>query len=348
MRLGDRGFEVKELQEWLISYGFLKESEYNYGPKTKIAVMAVQRELGYRETGVWDDDLYLLTELAQQESGVILLSSGADMEYKVGDRVVITGDDAFYGGLGGDYGVRVPNSQKNGKQHTVMQVSANRQEYLLKEIYSWVPARFINGDVSVPQQPTDKPAPTQSPTASGIKTTVVDTPTSSTGVGGGTTKSSSTPIPVDAIQCYVKNNLTGTTTKFAISPETVTDNVMANFEDQVPKSRTSPFKAYSNSGPRDVSFTIILYQDYCEEGILHTVRCLQALTVPTKSGGYVQAPNCKVVVGKFINMKAVCTSVSVEWAKPYKDEVYAKAEVTLTFNEVEDVSRYAGDWEGEA
>lgn len=149
----------------------------------------------------------------------------------------------------------------------------------------------------------------------------------------------------DKLSCYVVNNLTGTIIEFMISPEDISDNLTATFDDIHPKNRTSPIKGFNNSGPRDISFSITLHNDYCKDGLLHTVRQLQALTLPAKSAGFVKAPNCKVVIGKMININGVCTSVGVNWKKPYHDEIYSMAEISLSFNEVQDTSVFCDEWE---
>lgn len=344
MRLGDRGIEVKELQEFLIGIGLLNEMEHNYGPRTKEAVMKLQESLGYNQTGVWEESLALLYSLEMSQK-IAKRSSSGGLKYKIGDIVEIVGDGAYYGGLGDGAGISVPSFQKGGKAHTIMDVSESRVEYLLQEIYSWVPEEFLQLITSAPEESVEQEVESEVPgvveTPSDVQSTVVVEPTPTEDKKN----PNYVPYRVDTLDCYVQNLNTGKTTKFEISPETVSDAVVANFEDQATKSRTSPFKAYANSGPREISFTIELFDDYCELGILKTVRRFQALTVPTKSGGYVHEPRCKVKIGKFIDIIGVCTSVSVEWAKPYKDEVYSKADVSFSFNEVEEVSKFADEWE---
>lgn len=63
MILGDRGNDVIEVQDFLIEKHFLNEREENYGVKTKLAVIRLQRLLGVTETGEWSDIYYKLYEL---------------------------------------------------------------------------------------------------------------------------------------------------------------------------------------------------------------------------------------------------------------------------------------------
>ena len=104
------------------------------------------------------------------------------------------------------------------------------------------------------------------------------------------------------------------------------------------RGRSSPFKGYSSSGPREVSFSISLCQDYCKEGLLKTVNRLSALTYPHNES-YVKPPKCKIVIGKFINITGVITAVGVEWRKPYKEGIYSFADVSISASEVVDKSQ---------
>ena len=124
---------------------------------------------------------------------------------------------------------------------------------------------------------------------------------------------------------------------FELPPEEFTDSNSANFEDQFTLGRSGPFKGYSNSGPRNIDFTVSLHMDYCRRGIVQTVDSLQALCYPTYDNR-ISAPQCLLVIGKFLKVKVVPQSVSVTWKGPYRDGVYMMADVTLSFSEVVDAS----------
>lgn len=152
-------------------------------------------------------------------------------------------------------------------------------------------------------------------------------------------------LTYDYISCYVYNMNTGTMINFGIAtPEEVNDSNTANFEDQAVKGRSSPFKAYDSSGPRNISFTIELSADYCKEGIVQTVNKLEALVYPHKQTVIVE-PRCRFVLGKFLKVTAVPVSVDVIWKKPYKDGIYTLADVSITLNEVESVGTFAKEVE---
>lgn len=334
LRLGDYGYEVKEVQGFLIENGFLKEEEPYFGIKTKEAVIALQGQLNYTESGVWDDQLKVMYEIKHPKVKTMRVRARvAKFGFSVGDIVNIVGDNAVYGGLSSDNGLRVPNSQKGDKRHTIMKVSEERGECLLREIYSWVSTEFL---VKVGDSGSQVSYEAPTSIASEIKTGIGSQDERTGKIGTYT---------IDKIPCYTKNLVTGTTTIFDLVPEIVTDNHVANFEDQVTKSRPSPFKAYASSGPRNVSFSVVISQDYCQNGILKTVNQLQALVIPELKGSYVDSPRCLVRIGDIININAVCINVSVEWETPYKENVYHKATVTMSFDEVENNVKFAKDWE---
>lgn len=149
------------------------------------------------------------------------------------------------------------------------------------------------------------------------------------------------------IDCYITNLLTNTTIIVQVLPDSLSDAVNATFDDVQTRGRTSPYKAYANSGPRTISFSLELFDDYLDENIVMVVRKLQALCYPTKSSTFVNAPKCRVKMGEMFAFTGVCNSVSVDWQKDagFKYGRYSHASVSLDFNEVEDTSRYASEWE---
>lgn len=159
-------------------------------------------------------------------------------------------------------------------------------------------------------------------------------------------KKGTATFTVDYITCYIYNMNTGTMINFGVStPDEITDSNTANFEDQAVQGRSSPFKAYANSGPRGLSFTIQLVADYCKEGIVQTVNKIRALLYPHKQTVIVE-PRCRFVIGYFLRVQAVPVAIDVVWKKPYKDGLYSIAEVSFTLNEVESVGQFDSDIEG--
>lgn len=141
----------------------------------------------------------------------------------------------------------------------------------------------------------------------------------------------------DYIPCYVINILNGRQIVFDCEPEEISDNVNANFDAQEIRGRSSPYQGYNTSGPREISFSVTLHDDLCKLGLLNTVNLLKALCYPDYYSGYLKAPKCRVRVGDMISCYAICTGVDVNWQKPYRNNIYTTADISLTFSEVVDV-----------
>lgn len=63
MELGDRGNDVKKLQELLIDEGLLETKEKYFGPETKRAVVKLQIDLGLEPTGIWNESYLILYKI---------------------------------------------------------------------------------------------------------------------------------------------------------------------------------------------------------------------------------------------------------------------------------------------
>lgn len=148
----------------------------------------------------------------------------------------------------------------------------------------------------------------------------------------------------DPIDCYIINLLTNTMIEFTGLPEEVTIANTANFSDQAVKGRSSPFKAYENSGSKTIDFSVLIVADYCEKGITQVSNEISALVLPSNNG-FIQAPKCLFKLGEFINIVAVPNSITQCFKPPYKDGVYTILEVTFSLSEIEPLSRTAEEVE---
>lgn len=279
MRLGDIGNRVTKVQDALIRLGFLTEEDREplYGIKTKKAVMAIQADLGYRVTGVWEQDydkLYLIKRKGRRR----------------GIRSLRQKDPSP---LNEDFNENKSTSDSNIK-------AAETYDLPKVEVTAERNRNFV--------------------------------PLANSGV--------------DQFLCYLENLNTGSRVVFYSRPDSISDNMTASFDSQIPKSRTSPIQSYANSGPREISFSVILHQDYSPEDMRILVRKLQGNVLPIDKGGYIIPPKSHIVAGDFIDVVGVCTSVSTDWMPPYHDNnVFNQANVSFSFTEVEDTSRYADQWE---
>lgn len=173
-----------------------------------------------------------------------------------------------------------------------------------------------------------------------IVSTIKDTSASKTGSSG--TNKKVYRITKDYIPCYVINTLTGNTIEFDVEPDEITESNTASFDPQEIRGRSSPYQGYNSSGPRNISFELVLHQDLCKDGILNTVNHLKSLVYPGY-GGVLRAPECMIRLGNMIHCKAIMTDVGVTWQKPYRDNVYLTASVSLSFNEITDNPQSSAD-----
>lgn len=149
---------------------------------------------------------------------------------------------------------------------------------------------------------------------------------------------------MERLPFYIINLITNTRITFSILPEDISESNQAQFDEQSIRGRSSPLRGYNTSGPRNVSYSLELHDDYCEGGILATVNKLKALSFPTYDG-IVIPPKCYIRIGNMIGMTAVTSSVSVSWKPPFRNGVYLCASVSLDFSEVVTVPYGARDIE---
>ena len=375
MKLGDKGQDVIDVQLYLIQKGFLKRGEghdivppeYNYGVLTKKAVMKVQERLDLEKTGEWDDQLKTLLEIAKidYQKKVEAESDPAPMKLfrlqprtpdnpedtndpstevppEVEDEVEepkeeetiqatienIPGTDYSRYTIGtGDtlYDVCFKQLGDSSRMEEVMELNNLTSEVLEPgKTLILPPKKAVEGSEENLEQQQ-----------------IID------GEAGEFTKKThrkGVKFTEHEIECYIINLNTGTKIEFGIAPENVSDSNSAQYEDEQTRGRSSPFKGYVGSGPRDMNFTINLCQDYCPMGIVQTERLMRALVYPHKSS-VLKSPKCLFHLGDFINVVGVPMSVNSEWRKPFKDGVYSFCDVSFSLNEVEEISRTTSEVE---
>jgi hypothetical protein len=137
------------------------------------------------------------------------------------------------------------------------------------------------------------------------------------------------------IPAYVHNLVTGTNITFKFYPEEVEDTHSSSFSQKEILGRSTPLLAYSGGGPREVSFSVILHDDFCDDGIINTVNKLKGLTYPEYDSGVVP-PECYVRLGSSVYFTGQCTNVSVSWQPPFRsirddNSTYTRADVSMSF-----------------
>ena len=134
---------------------------------------------------------------------------------------------------------------------------------------------------------------------------------------------------------YIINLLTGTRIELPFIPaESLSEEVSAEFEASAVRGRSTSGGGYSSTGPRPITFSVTLHDDFCRDGILRTTNRMKALCYPTYSS-HVNPPICFVRLGRHIRFRAICRSVSLSWQLPLREGRFIVAEVSFTFDIVE-------------
>ena len=156
--------------------------------------------------------------------------------------------------------------------------------------------------------------------------------------------------------CFIRplDNVLNTVIPFQFMPRTIGDVKAANYQDVHIIGRSSPFKSYSSSSPRTISFSLDFYaapeqgdSEPSPRTIKDYITSLQALLYPVYEDFSISPPpRCIVHIGDQINMVAVCKNVAVTynsqqvpWTSIRQSTGYYMfgASVSLTFEEVKDI-----------
>lgn len=138
---------------------------------------------------------------------------------------------------------------------------------------------------------------------------------------------------MESSNMYIINLNTFTTILIDFLPDAITDSIGATFSSQPIMGRSSPIFGYAESGPRDVSFSVLLHDDYCVSGIEAEVAKYKALVYPFYGGNTIE-PKCMVRLGNMVSFMGFCKEVGVNWSPPIRNGVYVKAEINLSFTAV--------------
>ena len=142
------------------------------------------------------------------------------------------------------------------------------------------------------------------------------------------------------INYAISRNLKGYYIPLCFSPDSVSDSVQASFNQTAIPGGSAPQITYSNTGARQVSFSITLPLDYIPPNSSYTsfeeyLDSFRALVYPKYlSSGKVESPHCRLSLSNII-LDGVCSNCSIE----YKTDRVAEdgsmaAVVSLSFMEV--------------
>ena len=155
-------------------------------------------------------------------------------------------------------------------------------------------------------------------------------------------------LPKDSISWFssyiIVYNVNGNTLKIPIvlSPNNVSESISASYDQQTAAGRSAPIISYSNTGARNLNFSMRVSIDMLPKGygkdIDKYIDSLKSMLYPdyTRPGGIIRPPHCKVVIGSIV-LDGVCTSFNVSYQNVYaKRGQFMVADVDLSFTETLD------------
>lgn len=147
-------------------------------------------------------------------------------------------------------------------------------------------------------------------------------------------RTNGSPYSNIGINSYVRNLTTGMYVKFNTVPDIISESISSVFNSQTINGRSDPLFYYSNSGPRNISFTLPIIDDYTPFGIVYTINQLKALAYPRYVGYVVEPPKCYLKIGNFLRLTGYLENINVDWqSSPTREGVYQYADVAFTFTQ---------------
>lgn len=126
---------------------------------------------------------------------------------------------------------------------------------------------------------------------------------------------------------------------YGLLPDTIEESHSANFNPFQIMSRSGEIQAYAGGSGRTIELDIEVHEDYLagynggKADIRDYAAQFKALTYPEYEGTRVRPPEVLLRVGSFINFHGICTSASVTWKKPIRNDRFIVAEFHLSLTE---------------
>ena len=157
----------------------------------------------------------------------------------------------------------------------------------------------------------------------------------------------------DNFDCYIINKALGDMRiPILFSPNSISDNVGATFNQQAIPGGSAPAITYSNTGARTVSIDFFVPIDYLPPGTQFEnteeyLNALRALVYPNYIGAKVKSPNCSLHLTN-ITLDGVCTQCNISYKadQRYGNDGALGAEVSLSFLEILDYALSNSDVSG--
>jgi len=128
-------------------------------------------------------------------------------------------------------------------------------------------------------------------------------------------------------------------TFYGLLPDEIAETHTANFQNMDIQSRSGQLWSYSGGNSRELSISITVHEDYLAEymggkaDIRDYAATFKALTYPEYEGTKVKPPSILLRVGSFIKFKGICTSATVTWKKPIRNDRYIVADFNINLVE---------------
>ena len=141
------------------------------------------------------------------------------------------------------------------------------------------------------------------------------------------------PLKDDSVIMYISNLVSGTTMEMDVSPTSFSESNKSNFDGQEIRGRSSVIHGYNSTGPRTVSMSFTLYDDYCYYGLKNTINFINGLMFPSYAAGFVTPPQAYVKYGNMISMRCFITA-DVTYDGPLREGMQISAAINLTLTEI--------------
>lgn len=141
------------------------------------------------------------------------------------------------------------------------------------------------------------------------------------------------PLKDETVTLYITNLLTTTTMEIDVTPNSFSESNTSNFDGQEIRGRSSIVQGYNSTGPRNVSISFTLYDDYCYYGLLNTINFLKGLMFPLYSAGFTTPPQAYIKFGNHISMKCFI-NVDIAYSGPKRDGILVSADISLSLSEL--------------
>lgn len=140
----------------------------------------------------------------------------------------------------------------------------------------------------------------------------------------------------DYMYAFINNLLTGETIQLSLSPDSVSESINTNLNQEDIVARSAPIITYTGTGARQITVSFAQTEDTLPNGfntIDSYVNAIKSFSYPNYSNGLVSSPSCQLVIGTSLNVIGICQNVQVTWKPPYRNNRMQIAQIDITILE---------------